>query len=51
MIICSRRESVTVRHPLRIHGMERACGAIRVVSVGSIDLANTQAKNASVADD
>jgi hypothetical protein len=51
MIICSRREFVTVRHPLRIRGMERACGAIRVLSVGSFDLAKTQAKDASVADD
>jgi len=44
----SRRETVTVRHPFRIRGMERVLPA---GAVGSIDLANTEAKDASVADD
>ena len=47
MTIRSRRETVTVRHPFRIRSMERFLPA---GAVGSIDLANTEAKDASVAD-
>ncbi|MBR0741570.1 hypothetical protein JQ581_32020 [Bradyrhizobium liaoningense] len=51
MTIRSRREAVHSKHSFRIRGIEAACGATEMLSIGSIDLANAQAADASIGHD
>ncbi|MCK1385795.1 hypothetical protein [Bradyrhizobium sp. 21] len=50
MTIRSRRETVTFRHPFRIRCVERISFAAyrRIATIGSVDLANAQAADASI---